>query len=224
MKSSISILLLTAIWLLTACTMPEPSLPTGADAEVNSEGLVRVKNSRVDDAFMRPDVDFKQFTGILIDGLDLSNVKIVQPDYGATRFNKDWELVDKDRTYLEELFQEKMNKYLFERGGYMRADSPAENVLRLNVAVVKIAPNAPKESDYVGRSTTYSRGAGSISIAGVLYNAGTGQVLARFADTRESQENWGQNNELSNKADVRRIFDFWAQLFQYRLDALNGKI
>ena len=117
-----------------------------------------------------------------------------------------------------------MHRYLFDRGGYGRADQAAPNVLRLTVAIVEIAPTAPKETASAGRSRVYSQGAGTISIAGLLWDAGTGQVVARFADTRESGDYWGRNSAFDNKADVRRIFDFWAQLFQYRLDALNGKI
>lgn len=217
--------LLPALALLTGCATQEPSLQTGPDAEVTSEGLVRVENSRVDEALMRPDVDFTRFTSIIIDALDLSNVNVIQPANSVrSAGNRKWELTDKDRTYLQDLFQEKMDKYIFDRGGYTRADQAAPDVLRLTVAVVQIAPSAPKETSSIGRGRTYTRGAGTISIAGVLWDAGTGEVVARFADTRESDDYWGQNSTFNNKAEVRRIFDFWAQLFQYRLDALNGKI
>ncbi len=217
--------LLPALALLSGCATQEPSLQTGPDAEVTSEGLVRVENSKVDEALMRPDVDFTRFTSIMIDALDLSNVNVVQPTSSVrSAGNKKWELTDKDRAYLQNLYQEKMDKYLFDRGGYARANQAAPNVLRLTVAVVQIAPSAPKETSSVGRSVVYSQGAGAISIAGVLWDAGTGEVVARFADTRESDTYWGRNDAFNNKAEVRRIFDFWAQLFQYRLDALNGKI
>ena len=228
MKKNISIhpmLLVPVLVLLAACTAKEPTLQSGPDAQVTSEGLVRVENSKVDDAFMRPDVDFTRFTGIMIDPLDVSNVKIIQPDNSArTSRNRKWELTDEDREFLQDTFLLKMDDYVIKRGGYTPIDEPAENVLRLSVALVQLAPNAPRPSDSYGRSTTVTRGAGAISIAGVLFDSGSGQIIARFADTRESSDNWGRNMEVANKSEVRRIFDFWAQLFQYRLDALSGKI
>ena len=116
--------LLPVLALLSGCATQEPSLPTGPDAEVTSEGLVRVENSRVDEALMRPDVDFTRFTGIMIDTLDLSNVKVIQPSNSVrSAGNRKWELTDEDRAYLQNLFQEKMDKYIFDRGGYTRARS-----------------------------------------------------------------------------------------------------
>lgn len=215
---------LASLLILSACAMQEPTLQSGPGTEVTSEGLVRVENSRVDDAFMRPDVDFKRFTGIMIDPLDVSNVKIIQPNTsGYSHRTREWELTDKDRQYLQDIYLLKMDDYVIQRGGYTPIDEPAENVLRLKVALVQIAPSAPKPKDTYGRTTTYTRGAGAISIAGVLFDAGSGQVIARFADTRESSDQWQRNLQSANKAEVRRIFDFWAQLFQYRLDALSGK-
>jgi hypothetical protein len=227
MKYKVSIhalLILAVLPFLAACAMKEPTLQSGPDVNVTSEGLVRVENSRVDDAFMRPDVDFTRFTGIMIDPLDVSNVKVIQPntDSSINRPRK-WELTDEDREFLQDIYLLKMDDYVVQRGGYTPIDEPAENVLRLSVALVKIAPNAPRPSETIGRNTTLTRGAGAISMAGVLFDAGTGQVIARFGDTRESSDEWRQNLEVSNIAEVRRIFDFWAQLFQYRLDTLNGK-
>ena len=228
MKKNISIhplLLVPVLILLAACTAKEPTLQSGPDAQVTSEGLVRVENSRVDDAFMNPDVDFNRFTGIMIDPLDVSNVKIIQPDTSSysTR-SKKWELTDEDRKYLQDTYVLKMDDYVIQRGGYKPIDEPAENVIRLSVALIQIAPSAPKPKDTYGRSTTFTSNAGAISVAGVLFDSGTGQVIARFADTRESTDRWQRNLESSNKAEIRRIFDFWAQLFQYRLDVLTGKI
>ena len=225
MNRSFLILVGAAVLLLTACAMPEPSLQTGPDAEVTAEGLVRVENSRVDDAFMRPDVDFSRFTGIMIDPLDVSNVNIIQPDKSSfSSRTKKWELTDEDREFLQDTYILKIDEYVIQRGGYTPIDEPANNVLRLRVSLVQIAPNAPRPSDTIGRSTTFTRGAGAISIAGVLFDAGSGQVVARFVDTRESSDDWRRNLESVNRSEARRVFDFWAQLLQYRLDALTGKI
>lgn len=216
---------LASLLMLSACATPEPTIQTGPGAQISSEGLVRVENSRVDDAFMNPDVDFKRFTGIMIDPLDVSDVKIIQPDTSAyaTR-SKKWELTDEDRKYLQDTYILKMDDYVIQRGGYKPIDEPAANVLRLKVALIQIAPSAAKPKDTVGRSTTFTSNAGAISVAGVLFDSGTGQVIARFADTREATDRWQRNLESNNKAEIRRVFDFWAQLFQYRLDALTGNI
>ena len=232
MKYHISLnklLMVPALSLLVACAATEPTLQSGPDVNVTSEGLVRVENSKVDDAFMRPGVDFTRFTAIMVDPLDLNQVNIIQPDAGvySSRYQV-WELTDDDRAFVQDLYEEKMNQYIFERGGYKRATEPAENVLRIRIAVARLEPSAPKGANTIsssaGRGAVYTQGAGAITIVGLVEDAGTGQVIARFADTKDSPETWSRFSEVRNKTEVRRVFDFWAQLFQYRLDALNGKV
>ena len=214
--------------LLAACATQQPTVQTGPDAEMIGNGLYKVDNSRVDEAYMDPDVDFTRFEDIFIVQLDVSNVNIVQPDTSSMRGrHREWELTEEDRTLLQNIYLDKMYRYLFDRGAYLEAERPGENTLTVKVAIVQIAPTAPKDdsrSRTTGRGGIYTEGAGSISIKGVLKDGGTGKIIAVFSDTRESSTFWGENDRFNNLADVKNIFDYWAQLFQYRLDEWNGKI
>ena len=222
------ILMLPIACLVAACAQ-DPVIQTGPDAEVIGEGLHKVDNSRMDEAFVDPDVDFSSFDKLFIAQLDVSDVEVIQPpdDTALTARKVEWVLTDDDRGFLQTTYAEKMMRYLIERGGYVLAEKPSDNVMVVRIAVQQIAPTASKddrESRGIGRSAVFTEGAGSITIKGVIQDGGSGKVVAAFWDRKESAKHWGENDRFHNKADVRNIFDYWAQLFQYRLDVINGKV
>jgi hypothetical protein len=220
---SVSVLLLFA-----GCAQQPTTVQTGPGAETIGDGLYKVDNSRVDEAYMDPDVDFARFEDIFIVQLDVSNVNIVQPQRSSMPGRQiKWELTEEDRSVLQNIYLDKMYRYLFDRGAYQEAEQPGENTLTVKIAITQIAPTASKDDGSrrnVSRGATYTEGAGSISIKGVLKDGSNGKIIAVFSDTRGSSSFWGENNRVKNLSEVKYIFDFWAQLFQYRLDELNGKV
>ena len=53
---------------VVACTSAPPALQTGPDAERTFDGLVRVDNSRFQDAWADPEVDFGQYNKVMPGG------------------------------------------------------------------------------------------------------------------------------------------------------------
>ena len=214
--------------LLSACSST-PEVQTGADAEVlDGTNLYKVDNTRADLAYRDPDADFSQFNRVLIRPLGVDNVEIVQPSSQGTSIgrNQKWELTDDDKRKLQDAFMEVMVKRLEEKGGYPIVDEAAEDVLEIGARLLAIAPSAAKDdfqSRPVGRSRVYTEGAGSIAVMVAFGDSETGEVLGLVKDSRSSNSYWGQNNSVSNMADVRRMFDSWAIQIVNALDRVHGK-
>jgi hypothetical protein len=88
------------------------------------------------------------------------------------------------------------------------------------VKVINIRLNAPIENtrrSYSSRGMVMSGGAGSMSIAAVLADGATGQVIAEAADRKYPSDIWRVNNRVSNLADAKEIFRFWAGALRDRL-------
>ncbi|MEM1146096.1 MAG: DUF3313 domain-containing protein, partial [Pseudomonadota bacterium] len=66
---------------------------------------------------------------------------------------------------------------------------------------------------------------GSMSIAMVLSDGYSGEVLAIIKDTRSSgsTNNWTINNSVTNMAEVRRVFSSWGTQLQEGLVALKQR-
>jgi hypothetical protein len=219
--------------LLTACAVAslfacagEPTVQTGEDAETIMGTLNRVDNSRADLVYVDPSVDFGRYERIRLLPLGVDNVEIIQPPGSSisTRINRDWELTDADKARLQREFAEAMERELTRKNGYALTDETADDVLVVESMITQLAPTAPKDANRTaGRGEVYTEGAGAISIAVVLADAESGEVLALIKDRYATQNNWGVNNSVTNLADVRRAFSRWAGQMRTALDRVHGK-
>ena len=129
-------LLLSGLLLaLSACaTVGEPTIQTGANAEVIQGNLHRVDNSKAAIAYIDPDVDWSRYTRVMVDPLGVDNVEIIAPDTRSSATPRtrgaDWELSDKDKQSLENAFANAMRLQLEEKGDYPVVAKPGDDVLR----------------------------------------------------------------------------------------------
>ncbi|QFU76404.1 DUF3313 family protein [Halioglobus maricola] len=213
--------------LVSACSGTPPTVQTGEDAEVIGDNLHRVDNSRADAAYIDPQADFSKYTKILLRPLGVDNVEIVQPDRTTSAVNRrDWELTDKDRESLQQIYHDAMVKQLQEKGDFEIVAAPADDVLEIGAIITGIAPSAAKDdgqSRTVGRSYVVTEGAGAIAVAVAFGDSETGEILALIKDSRTSSTHWGLNNSVSNRADVQRVFTSWAMQINTSLAKITGK-
>ena len=215
--------------LLGACA-GEPTIQTGADAETIMDGrLARVDNTRSSLVYVDPDADYGRYDSVLLVPLDVDHIEIIQPNTTssvANRFNRDWELTDSDRSKLQDAFREAMEKAIADGGDFSLAEDGGENVLRVEAMITQIAPNAPKDDvqSRGTRSTIITEGAGSLSVAMMLADGDSGEVLAIIKDTRSGQSNMNTiNNSVTNMAEVRRHFRTWGMQLNNGLVALQTR-
>ena len=196
--------------LVTGCA-GTPQVQTGADAEVIGNNLHRVDNSRADIAYIDPAADFSRYSRVQVEPLGVNNIEIIQPDdRGSVTRRVDWELNDKDRRALQEMYRSAMVKQLQEKGHFPVVDEPGDDVLMISAMITAIAPNAAKDdarSRTAGRSYVITEGAGAIAVAVGFADSETGEILALVKDSRATTSNWGLNNSVTNRADVQRKSD-----------------
>jgi hypothetical protein len=159
-----------ALLALAGCA-GEPTIQTGEDAEVIMGNLNKVDNSRMGLVYVDPNADYARYTRAHILPLDLDHVEIIQPNTSGSmvnRYNRDWELTDKDKAALQDAYREVMAREISKNGAFALADSTGDDVLTIGAMITAIAPSAPKDdamSRSTARSRVYSESAGSISIA-----------------------------------------------------------
>ena len=213
--------------VLNACTTGTPEVQTGDDAEVIMDTLHRVDNSRVQLAYVDPDVDLAKYNKVLVRPLGVNKIEIKQPSQsGSVAGRRDWALTDQDKVALQTMYQEAMVKQLEEKGGYEVVDTAGDDVLEIAAMITGIAPTGPKDDNRsrpAGRNQVYTDGAGSIAVAVVYGDSETGEVIGLAKDVRVSNRHWGAKNSGSKIAEVRRIFTSWAASIREGLDRVHGK-
>lgn len=209
------VILMTVISFSTAWAADE--LPA-----VSHDGLMLVKDSKADVAYILPEAEFAPYDRFMI----------LEP---AVAFRKNWErdfnrsstrrVRDSDmqriKTGMAELFLEVVTQELQE-SGYAIVEEPGEDVMLLRPAIVNLDVTAP-DLRSASRTRTYVASAGSASLYIELYDSISGQILARAIDSKEARDHgsfrWA--TAASNRSEARKMLRRWAEMLVERLEAVR---
>jgi hypothetical protein len=207
--------ILIALWSALALAAGSPEL----------EGLVEVKPKRMDEAFLLPDADFRQYSAVIIDEPDVAFDKNWMRNMNESRSlsrrvsKEDAEkIAAATRSGLVEVFQEE-----FRKAGYAVATAPGADVLRLSPSIIKLYINAPDVMS-PGRSSSYTLDAGEATLVLEARDSVSGALLGMAIDRREARGTgfvtW--TNSVTNRSDFRRLFQQWAKICIKGLDDLKA--
>jgi len=191
------------------------------------DGLQRRENKRLDNVYVRPNVQFTAYKSVRLDPVEVQFDKDWDPNRSAVtlsqRLSKDD--IQRIRADLSKVFREEFAERL-SKGGYPLVDEDGDDVLRVQAALINVYINAPDTSmQTAGRSRTYVMDAGRMTVVMQLQDSVTGQVLARVVDTKQGSSTgrlqW--STSVSNSAEARRAFGDWADALRRGLDVVNGK-
>lgn len=219
MKSARSMMVGLALALLAAT----PALP---DKPPQSwDGLELTKKKGLDLVYVRPNVEFKAYQDVSIDGLEVAFDKNWDPNDSVRGTSRRMSTADIEKirtdmaTEFRKVFVEELGK-----GGYAVVDQAGENTLRVSPGLADVYINAPDRME-AGRVTTYTTDAGRMTLVMELRDGPTNQLLARVID-RKSGTDMGfaqVTNSVTNTAEFRRMVRSWAQRLVKGLDTVNGK-
>jgi hypothetical protein len=183
-------------------------------------GMTRVPGARLDLAYAHPGTDLKKYRTIHLMPLSIpETVRDASPNGARPGFGESYVLGDREVEGLQTAYDKVMRDTLG-KAGFTFVNTPQADTLVVMVKVINIRLNAPIENtrrSYSSRGMVMSGGAGSMSIAAVLADGATGQVIAEAADRKYPSDIWRVNNRVSNLADAKEIFRFWAGALRDRL-------
>jgi len=224
------VMALCAAGILGGCASapPAPTLQSGPDAEVTVDGLYRVDNSVMQLAFMKPGWDLRGYTAMLIDPVTVA----YQTDPGNRRRDtggagpRNFALSNLQMANFKSLFQEAVEDALTQDGGYRIANSPGPDVLRITAELMDLIIAVPtREAATATRAV--ARTMGAVTLVVEVRDSQSGQIIARVADRRSSGSSAAYQGILqvspqAVRADMRRLFESWAEILRERLDDLRA--
>ncbi len=201
------------------------TLPALAAMSPDLDGLVEVRAKRMDEAYLLPGADFRQYTAVIIDTPEVAFDKDWMRNMNETRIlsrrvsQADAEkIAAATRSGLVEAFQDE-----FRKAGYTIATAPGADVLRLSPSIVKLYINAP-DVMAPDRSRTYTIDAGEATLQLKARDSVSGALLGMAVDRREARGTgfvtW--TNSVTNRSDFRRLFQQWARICIKGLDELKA--
>jgi hypothetical protein len=192
-----------------------------ADPPPQAEGLVEVKARHVDDAWLLPDTDFRQYTKVMIDPAEAAFRKNWLRDVNRSRGARGRvgdedarKILEEARSGFSEVFEAE-----FREAGYAIATAPGPDVLRLSPSIVDLYVNAP-DVPTAGRVDVYTVEAGEARLILEARDSESNAVVGVAIDRRKARSDPGVGwvgrmqwtTKVSNRSDFAALFRTWARI------------
>ena len=217
-------LLALAASLVAGCSITKKH-EKEAQIKADKAGLTVVEKTRFDGTFIAAGAQFSQYKKLIVEQLDMSEVKIRKQSSNNLTNDTPWELNDADRRFYQERYTEALMNNLIADGTYTTAMQTGPDVLTVSAKVLEIAPLGSKD-DMKGRPTNvkvYSEGMGTMTLEISLYDSVSGKPLAIITDQRDLGRIWEENNRATNNVQVRQAFNQWLSNLRKELDKASGR-
>jgi len=194
--------------------------------DVTTDGLTAMKSTRFTEAQIKNGVNWSEYTKYLITPVEVDFVKNWKRDQNRNR-GISGQVTDKDMARIREsmgkLVYEEFDKALQEKSGLTKVNEPDSSTLLFKPVIINLdvyAPDIPSTS----RSYTYIRQAGRATLFLEIHDAVSGELLARWVDTREDPDRgyteWA--TRITNESRAKHIVSNWSRRLVEGLDNLRA--
>lgn len=212
---------LATVSLVVMLLTPAMAFPAeDAAPQVSMEGLELVEKDRRGEIYADPGVNWSLYGRIQLDEATVAFRKNWQRDQNRVQpFRIRVEDMERIKRELSELFGEVFARELTDNG-YALTDEVAEDVLRITPRIVDLDVYAPDDRHSPGRTTFYADQAGRMTLQLDIFDAVTGDLIAKTSDRQEAPRRgylqW--TTSVTNRAEARRMIERWAREYRERLD------
>lgn len=217
-KLHTSIVLLTTL-IFVGCS----STYQGNAPQETAEGLNLKHESRSTLAYKKPGTDFAEYNKVQIAPSTVAFKKNWKRDYNRGAVSLSSKVRDKDVIRIKESVAELLDEVFLEEltrdSGYPIVKQASEGTLLIRPAIINLDVHAP-DIQSASRRTTYTDDSGSATLYLELYDAVSGEILARIIDSKVAGDRgyYQWSNRVSNRADARRVIRKWAQTLRTKFD------
>lgn len=206
--------------VLSACA-PTPTLDTSDASAMTHDGLYPVAGSRADAAWARPDVDWTQYSTILLEPVGIE----YRPggESGRTmRARSDggpYVVTDEQKKRLESTVVEAFRTELARSERFDLVDSANADTLLIRAALLDIVSYVPPDT-MSGLNEVYLSRVGEATLVLEIRDATSNAILARSVDRRAAGDEFQlqESNRVRNTSEVRRLASSWARSLRTSLE------
>ena len=217
--------------IIIATTLLLASCQTTDSPSVSPEGMQLKHNTRSTIAYQKEGVNFADYNKIQFAQSTVAFKKNWQRDYNRNQpaMSLSSRIKDKDVVRIKEsvkaLLDEIFKAEFGEAGGYPIVEQAITGTLLLKPAIIGLDLNAPDLMS-ANRNRTFVNEAGEATLFLEVYDAVSGEILARVIDTETVGDNnnfyqWA--NRATNTADAKRVIKKWAKTLRNKFDQAHEK-
>lgn len=196
--------------------------------DVTIDGLTVMESKRFTETQIKKGVVWSEYTRYQIKPVEVSFRDDWKRDYNRDQKSLAMRVTDRDMLRIKEtmanIVYEEFDKALQKEGGLTRVDQPDSNTLVFTPRVINLDVYAPEVERGPVISRTLIRQAGRATLFLEVHDAVSGEILARWIDTREDPDRgyfeWA--NRITNAERARQIVFSWAERLIEGLDKLKA--
>jgi hypothetical protein len=191
-------------------------LAVAAEDSGNWDGLVEVKPERLDAAFLLPGADFRPYTKLMIDPVEVAFQKDWAKNYNRDAATLSQRLTQDDIDRISKAARDNFTEVFteaYKKAGLEIVTAPGPDVLRVRPGVINLYITAP-DTMTSGRSRTFTTESGQATLFLEVRDSISGALLGRALDERATR-NTGRvqiSNSVTNLSDFRVLFKQWADI------------
>lgn len=198
----------------------------GQGVPATTEGLVKVPSKRLGVVYLAPGADFKAYTKIMIDPVQVSFrkgwLKDINRSRGIGKVSEQdaQQIAAAMRTGFQDIFAAE-----FKAKGYEIVNAPAPDVLRLSAEIANVYISAPDPMGGGAGTRSYTVEAGEATMALAGRDSTTGAVLGLAVDRRTTGGAGHATlaTSTSNRFEFEELFKDWARACVRGLDQLKAR-
>ena len=209
-----------------ACTAPAPAVDAAAPTY---DGLVRLRDPGLDEAWVKPDIDLGSYRQLLLQPVEVQ-YRAVRPvpanPLGRSQVTE-FPVSPADQQRLVDIVTEVFREELAKSRTMTLAKAPGPDVLLVDVSLLDVVSNVPPEE--AGRNEIYLDEVGAATLVLELRDAPSGETLARAVDRRAADPLDDIGTSVSRVttvtawSEVRRVARRWAATVTRRIDQLHDR-
>ena len=209
------------VLLLVGCAS-DPTIQTGPGAEVSHDGLHRVDNSRMQRAWIKPDVNLSHYDKVRLvgAGIEYRAVRHASRSIRANSSRNDFPLDEKQKERVLKNVREVFLSEIGKSKHFTIVSDEGPGVLELTGALIDVVSNVPP--DPIGNTDFYLSKLGEATLVVELRDSQSEEILARAIDRQAVEPTFLQeSNPVLNTSEVRREIRKWGDLLRVRLDEFH---
>jgi len=199
--------------------------------QVTSDGLNLVEGTEAAALWALDGADFSEYESVMIVDVGVGFKKNWRRDYNRNEISLDQKVSKSDAEKIKQRVADEFKKVFTEeltKAGYTVADYDVklaeDYILVLRPAIMDLVVTAP-DTNQMGRGRTYAASAGTMTLYMEFYDSVTSSLLGRVVDRQNARDSGMMMvaNEVTNRAEARRLFRKWAGLLIAKMDSVMAK-
>jgi hypothetical protein len=199
--------------------------------QVTSDGLNLVEGTEAAAVWVLDGADFSEYESVMILDVGVGFKKDWRRDYNRNEISLERKVSKSDAEKIKQRVSDEFKKVFtaeLEKAGYTVADYDVklaeDYILVLRPAIMDLVVTAP-DTNQMGRGRTYTASAGAMTLYMDFYDSVTSSLLGRVVDRQNARDSGMMMvaNEVTNRAEARRLFKKWAGLLTAKMDSVMAK-